>query len=276
MIKEILHLIQLKGIDRIVYTDISCEETIKQFFRGENIKHITDSRSAAFYAFGESKVLGYPVVLLVNEDEIASCYTAFTEIWFQRIPLIVLAYNSKGWQTTEYLERCVEKISLVDDAKELEHIQELEIPSGVWLLKTKETFLLEHPIDYTSIITCIKETGYDGFLFCYHTETIEDEQIINIEPKHRYCVVSKYFGYLHGGKKSILCMPDYLLEYDSNAFEIRDIPNSLFIVVMQTGLTDVNLYKEWMESRGCTVMNSGDILDLPSRINEKPTVLICK
>ena len=276
MIQEILKQLLLKGVDRIVYTDISCEEMVKQLYSGDNIKHITDSRSAAFYAFGESKMMGYPVVLLVNEEEIASCYTAFTEIWFQRIPLIVVAYNSKGWQTTEYLERCVEKISLIDDTKELEQIQKQENLCGVWLLKTKETILVEQPFDYTSIISSVNRTGYDGSIFCFHTEKAENDKIINIETKHKYCVVSKYFGYLNGGKRAILCIPDYLLEYDSNAFEIRDIPSSLFIAIKQTGLTDVYQYKEWMESRGCTVMNSDDLSKLSSSINEKPTVLICK
>lgn len=276
MIKEILRQLHLIGIDKIIYTDLSCEETVKQIFSDDNIKHISDSRSAAFYAFGESKMLGYPVVLLVNEDDIASCYTAFTEVWFQRIPLIVVAYNSKGWQTTEYLERCVERITLVNEAADLELIRDQDIPSGVWLLKIKETLFLEQPIDYTSIISSINGISYDGLIFCYHINPVENNKVVNIEPKHKYCVVSKYFGYLQSGKKAILCMPDFLLEYDSNAFEIRDIPNSLFIIIKQTGLTDINQYKEWMESRGCLVINNYDTTDLKSLINERPTVLICK
>ena len=60
-----------------------------------NLKTIKDVRSAAFYAFGKSKVTNENVVLLINGDYLPNAYTVLTEAWFQKTNLIIIAlYNS--------------------------------------------------------------------------------------------------------------------------------------------------------------------------------------
>ena len=74
----------------------------------ENCEKIDDVRSAAFYAFGESKIKNENVVLVIKGEYLPSVYTVFTEAWFQKTNLTVIAlYNSIYDIETHYLDRCL-------------------------------------------------------------------------------------------------------------------------------------------------------------------------
>ena len=71
------------------------------------IINIDDVRSAAFYAFGESKILNKNTVLIIDGHYLPNVYTVLTEAWFQKTNLTIISlFNSIYDVETNYLNRC--------------------------------------------------------------------------------------------------------------------------------------------------------------------------
>lgn len=274
MLIELLKRLKETGIRKIIYTDTYILPDVIKIYDEEDVFLIDDVRSATFFAFGQAKMIGYPVALIVSELYISSAYTALTEVWFQRIPLIVIAYNSTSYQSTLYLERCVDKFFFVEEEEVLEDIiGNLKEIHGVCLIKVREKANVDDSRDYSEIIRYIKQMEYDGSIICYNASKIT-EGVINILPAHKYGILSKYFGYLCGGGQAALCMPDYILKYDTNSFSVRDLPSNLLIFISVTQ-PDLRIkYNEWIKSNGISVYENEGFINIKGL--STPTVVFCK
>lgn len=272
MIEEILKKLKQNGVDRLIYCDNDILSLVANIYCGVSAVLIDDVRSATFYAFGQSKMLGRPVALLVNEMYIANCYTALTEVWFQRIPLIVITYNANVYQTTEYLERCVDNLFFLEENDAIKDIMKsLNGLRGTCLIKVREIISPEKREDYTELIEAIKNSGIDSKIICYNSRSI-NKSIEIVQPEHKYGILSKYMGYLCGGQRAVLCIPDYVLKYDSNSWSIRNLPNNLLVFVKRTRQREIDRFKSWIQSNGVAVYEKGYAPDLKDLSN--PTIVI--
>ncbi len=275
MLNEVLLKLKEKGLTKVVFSEPYISNIAASIFGQENAFLLEDVRSATFFAFGESKMLCSKIVVLVNESHISSCYTALIEAWMQRIPLILVSYNSKKYQAVEYLDRCLDGVYLIETMNDFNDKEtELLGKNGPCLIRIRENFEVDSCYSYDKIIDLLKENGFAEKVFCYNSEQRSSKNIINITPEHKYGVLSKYIGYLIGGKTAVMCMPDVLLNYESNVFYLRDFPQIFLAFIHKTDNFNFEKYQGWIESNHISVVKFEDasISELLSFNN--PTIVI--
>lgn len=247
---EIIKNLQEKGIDKIV--------SASQIINTKEVCYISDARSAAFYALGESKTIGSPVVLIINESELESCLTSLTEAWFQKTNIIVLTICQNRYNRIDYIERCCKKI-LWSDEEGFEHKLFQSVNSfGPILIRCVDEPVQNAKIDYSLIIKKIDSMNKQGIhLFIYEgLETpVNYLSIHNIKTEHKYGVVSKYVGWVLGSnEKGILCIPECLLSYDSNIFNFRNMPDDFHMIVLADESQVFQKLKPWIVDNGFCVV----------------------
>ncbi len=224
-----------------------------------DVKEVKDARSATFEAFGIIKILEKPVALLLKEDELSSTLTAVTEAWLQRKDLVLITVNGNLYQHYDYLDRCLMSSALLlEDSNEDEVVQEMQLRHGPHLLRTTLMLEEEKPVDYSCVLQELEGSLSDkDVVFCYHPAKLSGEHNIAISQQHRYCVISKYVGYLLGcNGKAVLCIPENLLAYDSNIFNFRNLPSTLFLVVVADSSGSMSKLSPWIESNGINVIQT--------------------
>ena len=239
------------GIARIVYTEKELEDILlSNSFSKIETNYIQDVRSAAFYAYGEAKLLETPILLIVDECFISSAYTALTEAWMQRLPVCIFAYNSAGYKSTLYLERCTDIILFLDDKNNEKEIVKKAIQyHGPSIVKCEAGIERHTQVDYCEILDQLAHAEYKNVVYCYEpVHCYSNLNITEVPEKHKYGILSKYLGELLGGSKSILCIPDYLLNLESNAFVQRVIPQSFKLIVKETDKELCNRFENWIAS----------------------------
>lgn len=255
---KILEAYKNVGITRVIFCEEAVYELIEKQFLPENISFIPDVRSATFFAFGEAKLLCKPVLVCVDERYIASAYTSLTESWMQRIPVCVLAYNSTGYRSTMYLEKCTDEIQMINHEKDIDPVvSEALSCKGPTLVKyTGCVTTPQKKLDYSKILRLIRDKKPDTKVYCYEPEAMtSDTHIESISERHKYGVFSKYIGSLLGGEDAILCIPDYLMLLESNAFVLRNIPSTFKLVVKEAKGNICSQFVPWMESNHFNVLN---------------------
>lgn len=271
-------ILKYSNTDLIIYGDNTINDEIDKY----KCKTIKDVRSAAFYAFGQSKLINKNVILIVNGEYLPSVYTTLTEAWFQKTNLIVIAlYNSIYDIETNYLDRCtVSNITFID--KDFNQFEE----------KIKKSFKLIGPKLF-NIVTEIKQrkNNYDEILkiirnyvqvndeiYIYNSEEVDLPcKVCNIELKYKYGIISKYLGYtlnLNENKSILICTKD-CLEVDLNILNNKAM-NKNFKVIVKGNIESL---KEWIETNNIKIINSKnleeDIEELYKNING-PVILNIK
>lgn len=276
MLKELLNKLKQDGIDTLIYTSNELYPKIEDVFSPDSVKQINDVRSATFYAFGQAKMLKKSVLILLNEDYISSSYTTLIEAWMQRVPLILVSYNSKSYQSTAYLERCLDEVFFLEKEEDIEIcLRKVMNKKGPCLVKVKEDLDSEELYNYDVVLNLLKEFDYNGDLFCYNPQKAEENNFHVISTKHKYGVMSKYVGYLMGGKSAVLCIPDSLMCLETNVFNLRHFPSNFLMFVIKTDFGCCVKYRKWIENNNIAVKEFSEIKSPKLLSFDTPTVIIC-
>lgn len=245
MLKEILNIFLKKGIKDIVCTEDMLKsinnddkEHIKEKF---NVQILNDLRSATFFANGEVNACNEPVILILKGDFLPNIYTGITEAWFQRSNInIISLFEEYDDIKIEYLERCIPNIiTIYDDNIEKYKNKVLDILNNNMpsLINIKYNTKLEKKIDYGDIINILNncvDNKIEVFTYNGANRSNKNIEILNIEPKYKYGILSKYMGYITGkGKKVLILLPYELLKIDLNIFNNRYINKNVKIVILK-------------------------------------------
>lgn len=251
---------------------IVCESSIGEII--ENIHHdsFSDARSAAFFAFGKSLKEKKPVVLLVNGIYLSSVYTAITEAWFQKANVIVLSlFDSLKDMKTSYLDRCVVySISIEENEFDKSIIEHCETKKGPCLINVlKSDTKIDNRNDYQHVITSIISNNPRLKIIAYNCES---NNVVNIDKKYKYGVVSKYIGMSLNDNMGVLLCNRECLDVDMSVFRTRYSNSNMKIVVVGKDFSDIS---SWIESNGWTVFNSIDNIN-EFLITNSPSVMFVK
>lgn len=249
------------GVSRVVFCEKEAQEYLSSCFKDEECTYIPDVRSATFFAYGQSKLLGSPVLLVLDERFIASTYTGLTEAWMQRIQVCVLAYNCNGYKNTLYLEKCTDTILCLDGKTDDRDIVKKAFQChGPSIVKCDAFIQSNNKEDYSDIFDLLSQSGYKDIVHCYEPSPYDGNlRVTVISEKYKYGILSKYIGELLGGKDSILCIPDHLLNLESNAFVQRIIPQSFKLIVKETNKELCDRFESWITSNSFITYRDGSV-----------------
>ena len=269
MLRKILNLLLEKQIK-----DVVCTEDILKSIDGQDKEYIeanfnmqifNDLRSATFFSNGEVNSSNKPVILIIRGEFLPNIYTGITEAWFQRSNINIISIFEKYDEIkVEYLERCIPDIlTIYDDGMEeykntIYKFIDNNMPA---LINIKYTLKLEEKSDYTSIINMldsIVKNTVDVFIYNSKNESKNNINIMNIEPKYKYGILSKYMGYITAKeKKSLLIMPYELLKIDLNIFNNRYINENVKIIIYKG--KEQNNIEEWIKDNKIEILKTKKI-----------------
>ena len=254
MIKEILEI--RTPSDLVVNRDVldRISKADSEYVLSQNPVIVTDARSSAFRAFGIAKQLpNSKTVLLMDGTAIESTYTALTEMFFQEIPLLVIAVFQKGEDfSLGYLERCCDVLNAVreDDAEDGFQFEEHRFkPTVLPVILNQKT---EKTVDYGYILDELDSLlSSDDILFCYEPELKKEYsyEIKAVSRRYKYGTLSKYMGYsLVSPKRCLLLITPDIIDIDINIFNNRYLSDKVKIIVF--GTENYDEMKTWLESNG--------------------------
>ena len=269
MLREILNLLLEKQIK-----DVVCTEDILKSMDGQDKEYIeanfsmqifNDLRSATFFSNGEVNSSNKPVILIIKGEFLPNIYTGITEAWFQRSNInIISIFERYDDIKVEYLERCIPDIlTIYDDGIEeykntIYKFIDNNMPA---LINIKYTLKLEEKSDYTSIINMldsIVKNTVDVFIYNSKNESKNNINIMNIETKYKYGILSKYMGYITAKeKKSLLILPYELLKIDLNIFNNRYINENVKIIIYKE--KEQNNIEEWIKDNKIEILKTKKI-----------------
>lgn len=251
MLKHILDSLKKKGVADVIIT-LKQLLDLNNNIPGFELSFVEDVRSAVFNAYGMAKISHTPSVVIVDDAYLPNTYTALTEAWFQRVPVIVISLNSTNLESSWYLKRCIDAEFFVDNPTILKEIVDDVIKhKGPTLIKMSET-LNEERIDYSRIRQILTGVVENEKVLCYNSSG-QLEGFENIKPEYKYGILSKYVGRLVGGEKAILCIPEEILALDTNIFNFRDFPNGFRLFVKYTDGFYWDKIGKWLESNNINV-----------------------
>lgn len=251
MIRKLNELLSILNIESVI-----CEEYVSQALKHTyNYRIVKDVRSATFEALGISKMKDDRVALIVDERYLSNVYTGITEAWFQRNNILVVTYNTDLYLSLEYIDRCIVGKALLLDSSEVSTLANtIRINNGPFLLRSSITINNDKPIDYrflTRMIKCVVSENDTVFFYNPMENIVENKANVQIiKPEHKYCVISKYLGFILGKSNcnSILCIPESLLAYDSNIFNFRCVPNNFCVIVYADASGLMKRIRPWVEA----------------------------
>lgn len=269
MLRKILNLLLEKQIK-----DVVCTEDILKSIDGQDKEYIeanfnmqifNDLRSATFFSNGEVNSSNKPVILIIAGEFLPNIYTGITEAWFQRSNINIISIFEKYDDIkVEYLERCIPDIlTIYDDGIEeykntIYKFIDNNMPA---LINIKYTLKLEEKSDYTSItnmLDSIVKNTVDVFIYNSKNESKNNIKVINIEPKYKYGILSKYMGYITAKeKKSLLILPYELLKIDLNIFNNRYINENVKIIIYKE--KEQNNIEEWIKDNKIEILKTKKI-----------------
>ena len=272
MIKQILNRLKEHRLSNIVLTDHNLDDAIFNLVSSEQCTYFEDVRSAAFFAFGQSKLQGKPSILILDDDYISNCYTALIETWMQRIPVIFIVYNSRPLSTIQYLQRCIDAVFEVNDAGVIDvFISKLNSFNGPIVIRVSDDYNKKESISYKEVLEELTKRIAPDTISCYNIvpEEVAEYGVVNIEKKYKYGIISKYVGRLMSGKPAVLVIPDFILELESNIFNVRNLPNTFRVYVKQTSDKLIANYSQWLKSNSIEIKSfseSNEDVNIPSMI----------
>ena len=266
MLREILNLLLEKQIKDVVCTeDIlkSINSQDKEYIEANfNMQIFNDLRSATFFSNGEVNSSNKPVILIIEGEFLPNIYTGITEAWFQRSNINIISIFEKYDDIkVEYLERCIPDIlTIYEDSLEtyknaIYKFIDNNMPA---LINIKYKLKLEEKIDYANIINMLEsivKNKVDVFTYNSKNESKNNINVINIEPKYKYGILSKYMGYITAKEaKSLLILPYELLKIDLNIFNNRYINENVKIIINKEK-GQVNI-EEWIKDNKIEILKT--------------------
>lgn len=219
-----------------------------------SIKNIEDARSAAFYALGRAKVTEKPVALFVEAAYVASTYTAITEAFYQKVPVLIVSFDYKRTFCEESFMRY--SVSTIYNITNIEHINEIRI--------TNKPVLVKICLEEEKINRKAHKTGILERLLLTLNETLlpQDEVLLYADDvpcnfddgitirqysaEYQYGVISKYLGMLqYAEHELILMIPEQMFRLDYNVFNSRYITPKMKIIVYDVQ-DENNIKLEWL------------------------------
>ena len=259
MLKDILETLKAKEYNNIIYTfDIKSEikESDKEYINNNfQINNIKDVRSATFYALGKEN-LHKNCIILVNGDDLQSTLTGITETWFQKLNIFVIAlYKKYDDIKTDFIRRVMPNIIKIydEDFSEYEPLILKAIAQCTPSLITLKYDIVEIKYDYNDFIKLLSKILKNGDeVFCYNSNNMLENNfnIKSIKSKYKYCIISKYMGYIIGTKKkSLLCMPAMLLLLDLNILNNRYINENFKVILFNVEeIKEDDTLEKWIEN----------------------------
>lgn len=276
MLENILKIVRRAGYENIIITE-------KAIFSEKDAIYISDVRSAVFFALGKAKKGLGKTTLLIDERFISSAYTALMELWFQRIPVLLILYNGNQTANLDYLRRCVDNIIYIDSREMSEFpLRENANIEGPVILRVAEHPDLEANYDYSDILDSLSKIQYPYKVFVYNSPCIDTGLDVSyITDNHKYGMLSKYTGYITPEEsRAILCIPENAMDLDSNIFNSRFISGNFKIIVLADSGHIWNKMKEWIRANDIEVLEvtrqSVDFVQEEFLNDRKPTVLYVK
>ena len=272
MIKQIITRLKEYGLFNYVLTDHNLDEILSNIVKPEQCTYFEDVRSATFFAFGQSKLQGKPSVLIVDDDFISNCYTALIETWMQRIPLIIISYNSRKLSSIQYLQRCLDAIYEINDKVNIDTTSsKWSAINGPILIRIFFDYNKNGAFTYVDVLKQLTKRVAPERILCYNISIEEAAEygVANIEKKYKYGIISKYVGRLMSGNPSILVIPDFILELESNIFNVRNLPSTFRVYIKKTSDKIIYNYTQWLKSNNIEVKRFDDFNEdekLPSMI----------
>lgn len=275
-LNEILKMYSIKNV--------VLDKSININFDKLNVSRFDDVRSAAFYAFGQSKITNESVALVIDGNFLSNIYTVLTEAWFQKANLLVIAiYDSIYDIETNYLNRCLVfnvKLFNEDYLKFKKRIEDSKKIIGPKLINiVNEKLLSADEVSYDKIIDLLENyLTKDDLVYVYNATLITSKElrINNIDRKYKYGVISKYVAAnLYETKKSILICTSDCIKVDSNIFNNRYINEKFKLIILKTDELNIN---DWITSNNIKYFESNNLnVDIKELCNaNEPIVLVVK
>lgn len=278
LVKRVIETFLSKGI-KSVYCTSHDDDSILPLDSNGLFYFVNDVRSAVFEAYGLAKISKNHTVVLVDDSYLANTYTALTEAWFQRVPIIIVSYNSRDKESSAYLERCVDETYIVDaESNCIDVVDKVLLTKGPSLIKVTEQVTRKSEIDYTTILNLLQKTHNLPEVFLYNSN-ISKEGFRNIDAKYKYGIISKYVGYLSSGKDAIICIPENILALDSNVFGIRNFPSHFKLIVKGEHSSLWEKLKVWISKNGIKTIETS--VEVPTTtfedyVNDCPVAIFVK
>lgn len=256
---------------------VTSEKEIAERIEGFNTYHTHDARSAAFYAFGKANRENKLVALIINGEYLPNVYTAVTEAWFQKTRLVIVAiYDKYSNIRCGYMDRCVIN-NIITEKKDINNVAAKDLlVRGPVLLNIFGVSLSKGEFQYTELLKTLNAVADKGTeVFCYSSNNDDyiNLNIKSIDVKHKYGMLSKYWGYtIAAEKRAILCCSADCVALDMNIFNSRyTTENIKIIVVDREGIINNNNIDTWIESNNitCRIINAVTIDEIKSFYNEK-------
>ena len=290
MLKNILETLNKQGYKDLIYTfdiESSLNEEDKIFINDYFSKEtINDSRSATFFSLGKEN-LHRKSIVIINGNELQNILTGITETWFQKLNIIVIAlYEKYDDIKTDFIHRVIPNIVKIyeDNYKEYESLILKAAKSYSPTLITLKYELLDIKYNYNNLIRSIEKilNSEEEVILYNMADSVENKKIIikNIESKYKYCMVSKYMGYIIGKrKKTLLCMPAKLILLDLNILNNRYIDDNFKIILFEYNKIEEKLLENWIDYNKIKTISTNNLDE--NIINEfwnlkEPTVLLVK
>ena len=269
MLKTILNLYLNKNIKDVICTKDILESIIdkdKEYIKTNfNFEILNDLRSATFFANGEVNSNNKPVILIINGEYLANIYTGITEAWFQRSNINIISIFEKYDDIKiEYLRRCIPDILTIYEENIEEYKETIykfinnNMPS---LINIKYMLKSEEKVDYTNITNIldnIVKNKVDVFTYNSENKSKNNINIMNIERKYKYGVLSKYMGYVSAKKqKTLIILPYELLKIDLNIFNNRYINKNVKIIINKR--KEQSNIKEWIKDNNIEILQTRNL-----------------
>ena len=269
MLKTILNLYLNKNIKDVICTKDILESIIdkdKEYIKTNfNFEILSDLRSATFFANGEVNSDNKPVILIINGEYLANIYTGITEAWFQRSNINIISIFEKYDDIKiEYLRRCIPDILTIYEENIEEYKETIykfinnNMPS---LINIKYMLKSEEKVDYTNItniLDSIVKNKVDVFTYNSENKSKNNINIMNIERKYKYGVLSKYMGYVSAKKqKTLIILPYELLKIDLNIFNNRYINKNVKIIINKR--KEQSNIKEWIKDNNIEILQTRNL-----------------
>lgn len=226
MNKEIFDLLERENIKSVVMSDevysfLSYDELNCNF----DIIKFNDARAAAFYAMGEAQVKKSQsifICLMVRSYELTSCYTALTEAFFEKIPLVVFSFE-RPEENFDYRSIKTTYSALIDWDRTTGYDlleQHAQIFAPIIIKVSLEDVCDQSVSNRRSRLEVFSDASIPVYYYsCYHNKgLIDDSSIVVRECQNSYGAVPRYFGNLIGGSNGILILPETFFVKDIGFF----------------------------------------------------------
>lgn len=259
ILEDILEKLYKSGVSEYI-----CEKDISQQIPHIGTMHyIDDVRSATFYACGIAQKENMPVALIIRKEYLSSTLTGLTEAWFQLRKIIVIALGSDILNDDlNYFESCSSCRIKVQTLNDFEQYY------GKKGKKYPEIYLIECELkDEVSVCEIEasrieKITAYVDKVMIYAPlvkGTINDDNVILINYKDKYGLLSKYAGYCVGKlEKSLLIINDSIIRYDINIFNNRYMNDRFKLVIIGEKIEE-NIIR-WVEANNISFFVESDLI----------------